>query len=242
MNSTKDYDDTANTNPDKHPEDVVDGSNMRVEEKIARGYHRDLAWRKVLVKLEPDAHNNMIVRRMFANAYGWPVIKHLVDVHFSDSATSRMKTEDDHLGERALDMNQPPDEHGKETNTVAGYNKPPSTPANATGQDGDIKEARDKVPDLPKGSSDGEVIRHSPLQESMTWSERDWADSENDTDCETSGDNKEIKKTPGTKSGDKGQLSPSSWKWTEKIVGKGATATREKSPAGEAKASKAKKD
>ena len=242
MNSTKDYDDTANTNPDKHPEDVVDGSNMRVEEKIARGYHRDLAWRKVLVKLEPDAHNNMIVRRMFANAYGWPVIKHLVDVHFSDSATSRMKTEDDHLGERALDMNQPPDEHGKETNTVAGYNKPPSTPANATGQDGDIKEARDKVPDLPKGSSDGEVIRHSPLQESMTWSERDWADSENDTDCETSGDNKEIKKTPETKSGDKGQLSPSSWKWTEKIVGKGATATREKSPAGEAKSSKAKKD
>ncbi|KAN0079338.1 putative serine esterase (DUF676) domain containing protein [Elaphomyces granulatus] len=55
---------------------------MKVEEKIARAYHHDLLWRKVLVRLEPDAHNNIIVRRMFANAYGWPVIKHLVDTHF----------------------------------------------------------------------------------------------------------------------------------------------------------------
>jgi hypothetical protein len=41
-----------------------------------------MTWRKVLVKLEPDAHNNIIVRRMFANAYGWPVIEHLVREHF----------------------------------------------------------------------------------------------------------------------------------------------------------------
>ncbi|KAL1965421.1 hypothetical protein VTN77DRAFT_5677 [Rasamsonia byssochlamydoides] len=58
------------------------GSGMKVEEKIARAYHHNLSWRKVLVRLEPDAHNNIIVRRMFANAYGWPVIKHLVDTHF----------------------------------------------------------------------------------------------------------------------------------------------------------------
>jgi hypothetical protein len=58
---------------------------MRVEEKIARAYHRDLSWRKVLVCLEPDAHNNMMVRRMFANAYGWPVVKHLCDTHFGDA-------------------------------------------------------------------------------------------------------------------------------------------------------------
>ncbi|KAL1980052.1 hypothetical protein VTN96DRAFT_4698 [Rasamsonia emersonii] len=57
-------------------------SGMKVEEKIARAYHHNLSWRKVLVRLEPDAHNNIIVRRMFANAYGWPVIKHLVDTHF----------------------------------------------------------------------------------------------------------------------------------------------------------------
>ncbi|CAG8392911.1 unnamed protein product [Penicillium salamii] len=65
-----------------------DGSNtnvesgLKIEEKIARAYHRDLSWRKVLVRLEPDAHNNIIVRRMFTNAYGWPVVKHLVDTHF----------------------------------------------------------------------------------------------------------------------------------------------------------------
>lgn len=56
----------------------------RVEEKIARAWHNDMSWRKVLVQLEPDAHNNIIVRRSFANAYGWPVIKHLVEHHFTD--------------------------------------------------------------------------------------------------------------------------------------------------------------
>lgn len=58
---------------------------LKVEERIARAYHRGLTWRKVLVRLEPDAHNNIIVRRMFTNAYGWPVVKHLVDTHFGHS-------------------------------------------------------------------------------------------------------------------------------------------------------------
>ncbi|KAH8433599.1 lipase ROG1 family protein [Aspergillus melleus] len=61
---------------------------LKVEEKIARAYHRNLSWRKVLVRLEPDAHNNIIVRRMFTNAYGWPVVKHLVDTHFGCSSMS----------------------------------------------------------------------------------------------------------------------------------------------------------
>lgn len=69
---------------------------MKVEEKIARAYHRDLSWRKVLVRLEPDAHNNIVVRRMFANAYGWPVVKHLVDTHFG--ATYEAMTADDAEG------------------------------------------------------------------------------------------------------------------------------------------------
>ncbi|KAK7203860.1 putative serine esterase-domain-containing protein [Myxozyma melibiosi] len=56
----------------------------RVEEKIARAWHDRMSWRKVLVQLEPDAHNNIIVRRTFANAYGWPVIEHLVEHHFRD--------------------------------------------------------------------------------------------------------------------------------------------------------------
>lgn len=94
---------------------VVDGSAMKVEEKIARAYHRDLSWRKVLVRLEPDAHNNMIVRRKFANAYGWPVIKHLVDTHFSDSVAANTRDEDETNEEQAKDGNEAPDDHGGET-------------------------------------------------------------------------------------------------------------------------------
>ncbi|KAG0635320.1 putative serine esterase-domain-containing protein [Tuber brumale] len=61
---------------------------LKVEEKIARAYHAGVSWRKVLVRLEPDAHNNLIVRRMFANAYGWPVVQHLAETHFGASYTA----------------------------------------------------------------------------------------------------------------------------------------------------------
>lgn len=51
---------------------------MDKQVKIARKYHAsDLSWRKVLVYLPPDAHNNIAVRRRFANGYGWGVIDHL---------------------------------------------------------------------------------------------------------------------------------------------------------------------
>ncbi|KAL7274960.1 hypothetical protein RUND412_002114 [Rhizina undulata] len=71
---------------------------MKVEEKIARAYHEDISWRKVLVRLEPDAHNNMIVRRMFANAYGWPVVQHVVETHFGESYAA--KTPDSEEGRK----------------------------------------------------------------------------------------------------------------------------------------------
>lgn len=79
-------------------------SGLRVEEKIARAYHRGLSWRKVLVRLEPDAHNNIIVRRMFTNAYGWPVVKHLVDTHFA--YTSAAQSND--VFEGGMDRAKPP--------------------------------------------------------------------------------------------------------------------------------------
>lgn len=60
----------------------IDYNYEELEEQIAREYHKNMSWRKVVVKLKPDAHNNIIVRRRFANAYGWPVIKHLVENHF----------------------------------------------------------------------------------------------------------------------------------------------------------------
>ncbi len=79
---------STNTNNLNTSGSNADTSDMKIEEKIARAYHRDMSWRKVLVRLEPDAHNNMIVRRMFANAYGWPVIKHMCDTHFGYTASA----------------------------------------------------------------------------------------------------------------------------------------------------------
>ncbi|KAL1952840.1 hypothetical protein VTO42DRAFT_4112 [Malbranchea cinnamomea] len=86
-NSNPGSTDTLTTGNSGKPRSMSSG--MKVEEKIARAYHRDLSWRKVLVSLEPDAHNNIIVRRKFANAYGWPVVKHLVDTHFAYTAVAQ---------------------------------------------------------------------------------------------------------------------------------------------------------
>ncbi|KAL4904248.1 hypothetical protein BDW74DRAFT_155373 [Aspergillus multicolor] len=72
-------------------EEAADDAGLNVEEKIARAYHRGLSWRKVLVRLEPDAHNNIVVRRMFTNAYGWPVVQHLVDSHFGLSSSDDLE-------------------------------------------------------------------------------------------------------------------------------------------------------
>lgn len=53
-----------------------------LEETIARRWHEGVSWRKVVVSLKPDAHNNIVVRRRFSNAYGWPVTDHLIESHF----------------------------------------------------------------------------------------------------------------------------------------------------------------
>ncbi|KAK5104964.1 hypothetical protein LTS08_001237 [Lithohypha guttulata] len=92
----------------------VDQAGMRIEEKIAREYHKGMAWRKVLVRLEPDAHNNIIVRRMFANAYGWPVVKHMCDTHFGYTAAATTRDEDEAPIERAQPKDIPVGESGEE--------------------------------------------------------------------------------------------------------------------------------
>lgn len=70
----------------------------RLEEEIAREYHKLMLWRKVLVSLKPDAHNNIVVRRRFSNAYGWPVIQHLITNHFDvDGATTPEPSEDESM-------------------------------------------------------------------------------------------------------------------------------------------------
>lgn len=92
---------------------TIDEGQVRVEEKIARAYHKDLSWRKVLVRLEPDAHNNMIVRRMFANAYGWPVVKHLCDTHFADTFSAKTRDEEEPAIDRAKAVEIPVTEDGE---------------------------------------------------------------------------------------------------------------------------------
>ncbi|TWU76608.1 hypothetical protein ED733_008127 [Metarhizium rileyi] len=249
MESTKDYDDLMNTNPDKHPDEVIDGSSMRVEEKIARGYHRDLSWRKVLVKLEPDAHNNIIVRRMFANAHGWPVIKHLVDAHFSDSEAARMRDDEEPNVERAFASHRSPDADGREVKRLGqlgqeGVSCPGSPKVSGGGETNETREARealDEVPELPKKpngdvSSPAARTGSSDRADSMSWSERDWVDSENESDLDTHGDAKVGRErqqgAEPTKDGMRQErLSPPAWRWAERIVGKGSsTRSRSKSP------------
>ena len=101
--------------PSQPQQQQSDTSGMKVEEKIARAYHHDLSWRKVLVRLEPDAHNNMVVRRMFANAYGWPVVKHLVDTHFADTYETATADKAEPTSERAKPPDQGVGAHGEET-------------------------------------------------------------------------------------------------------------------------------
>ncbi|KAK3936764.1 putative serine esterase-domain-containing protein [Diplogelasinospora grovesii] len=208
--SQRDYDDTIHTNPDMDPSEMIDSSQMRVEEKIARAYHRGLSWRKVLVKLEPDAHNNIIVRRMFANAFGWPVVNHLVEAHFSDSVAARTPDEHEHNEERAKPPNEAPNEQGAETSTQEQAQRSRERPREAVALDSkgrdsrgrtqsEAREATDTVSDLlgsPKttpGDSNnplGLLIPSSPSSprvdrlDSMTWSERDWASSGDDDDYE----------------------------------------------------------
>ncbi|CAK7203462.1 hypothetical protein SEUCBS139899_006196 [Sporothrix eucalyptigena] len=199
--SAKDYDDPDNTNPDRNPDEVVDTSSIKVEEKIARAYHRGLSWRKVLVKLEPDAHNNMVVRRMFANAFGWPVVKHMVDAHFSDSAAARMRDEDEDNTERAWPLHEAPDEHGTETRTQ--NDAGPSHPHPHPHTEAEALEAKDQATDLPDatlGSGGRSQLPVRPKSKSSTslkadqdnvaWTDRDWNDSGDESDG-AGGDNED---------------------------------------------------
>ncbi|KAK6201147.1 putative serine esterase-domain-containing protein [Scheffersomyces amazonensis] len=63
---------------------------LKKQVRIARKYHTgELNWRKILVHLPPDAHNNIIVRRRFANGYGWGVIDHVCENLFMSDRLSQ---------------------------------------------------------------------------------------------------------------------------------------------------------
>jgi hypothetical protein len=129
---------STNSKDSNTSQDSTDAGGMKVEEKIARAYHRDLSWRKVLVRLEPDAHNNMIVRRMFANAYGWPVVKHLCDTHFAHTHSALTRDEYEAARERAKPMDAPVPETGEEVAEQTALKVPPRTQS-------ETREARDEL-------------------------------------------------------------------------------------------------
>ena len=130
----------VNTDYDGQFKETLDEGSMKVEEKIARAYHQGLSWRKVLVRLEPDAHNNMVVRRMFANAYGWPVIKHLVDTHFADTYAATTADVNEPNKERAKPPTEAVGEHGEEVRVEAPW-KPKRS-------DSERYEAKDSISEL----------------------------------------------------------------------------------------------
>lgn len=275
--STHDYDDLLHTSPDHDPNQIIDSSNMSVEEKIARAYHKGLSWRKVLVKLEPDAHNNIIVRRMFANAHGWPVVKHLVDSHFSDAASARVPDSKQENKERAKPMSETPDKTGAESSTQeqpqngtklrestadetqsqrSGADSADTERAGGTADtSSEALEAEDALSDLPNPNAPSlhSSISHehqgspgSPSRpsydrfDSMTWSDRDWADSGDESEDVDHHLVHDKRITTEDKGKDVQSSESPVWNWTEKIVGKSGTKARHgsthpdpKSPAGD---------
>lgn len=64
----------------------------RIQERIARTWQETMDWRKVLVKIQPDSHNNIIVRRRFVNLYGNVAVNHMVEEHFGEQACEKYAT------------------------------------------------------------------------------------------------------------------------------------------------------
>ena len=171
----------SDTPSDQSDEQQPDTSGMKVEEKISRAYHHGLSWRKVLVRLEPDAHNNMVVRRMFANAYGWPVVKHLVDTHFADTYAATTADADEPGEERAKPMAEQVGVHGEEVETER-LNQLETIKRSES----ELREAKDSVSELAGvGDHSMSSATNRPTvsrKESATWEDSlfDISDDESD--------------------------------------------------------------
>ncbi|KAF1814849.1 DUF676-domain-containing protein [Eremomyces bilateralis CBS 781.70] len=154
-------------------------SGMKVEEKIARAYHKNLTWRKVLVRLEPDAHNNIAVRRMFSNAYGWPVVKHLCDTHFGDTYTAVTRDEDEPVVDRA-GTSPHLNEHGNEVSGQTASTAPKV-------KDGELQEQDDEVTHLPLRPVTSDTTRTAESSFSDTdtsiWDDRYFGETSEDEDA-----------------------------------------------------------
>jgi hypothetical protein len=161
---------------------TTDEGVMRVEEKIARAYHKDLSWRKVLVRLEPDAHNNIVVRRMFANAYGWPVVKHLCDTHFADTYSAQTRDEQEPALDRAKGVDVPVKEDGEH---VKGQ-EDSAPPIERT--ESELREVRDELAPLensfrsPKRTYTADSIRSTSSADWDNYFDGATSDEDDDND------------------------------------------------------------
>ncbi len=217
-------------------------SGLKVEEKIARAYHRDLSWRKVLVRLQPDAHNNIIVRRKFANAYGWPVVKHLCDTHFSDFEVSRVPDYQETNEEKATAANEAPTAHGREVNYEAGqrgdgeqepaehqFLNPAYRRSTSGQQPRDTSAVEQKSPALGlpsnlKVDKGRQPSQRTRTMDSQQWSDNDFMDSDNESEFDpATGSPLARPLLLHTASNPNIRQDGQGWNWTEKIVGKGAT-------------------
>lgn len=66
----------------------------RIQERIARSWQETMTWRKVLVRIQPDSHNNIVVRRRFVNLFGNVAVSHMVHTHFGEEACRRYASKD----------------------------------------------------------------------------------------------------------------------------------------------------
>ena len=175
---------SSDTNLNSHQNNNGSNSGMKVEEKIARAYHRDLSWRKVLVRLEPDAHNNICVRRMFSNAYGWPVVKHLVDTHFADNFAANTADSQEPNDERAKPMEENVGPQGEELQMQ-------SKLAEVKRTDSEVREAKDHVPgltSLEESSMSSNTGRpRLTYHDSAQWDDKFFEGTDDESDFEDAG-------------------------------------------------------
>lgn len=145
------------------------------------------------MRLSPDAHNNIVVRRMFANAHGWPVIKHLVDTHFADTVAALTADSKEQNVERARPMNETANAVGDEvegqrrrmTGSGLGDDERGVLDENADTL-GDLKTPEETVGSLASRGSYGK-LRGGPIMErqdsvsSTAWTDRFFEGTDEDT-------------------------------------------------------------
>ena len=121
----------------------------------------------------------MVVRRMFANAYGWPVVKHLVDTHFADTYAATTADADEPGEERAKPMAEQVGVHGEEVEIEHHHETIKRT-------ESELHEAKDSVSELADvGDHSMSSATNRPTvsrKESATWEDSlfDISDDESD--------------------------------------------------------------